>query len=227
MTERVYPDDVAGPFPVPPTAFVDRQGRNITIRAYDAGEGYTDDERPTGSEVRAVDGTEDSRPPEFRALVEMYDAFDSADRAQGLPPGRTSAIRRWLDTVLASECFNVIAWHEDDAVGHATLVPDADGCAYELAIFVLQTHQSAGTGTCLLETLLGYGAVNGVERVWLTVERWNRAAVSLYEQTGFETTNAESFELEMALKLGSESVPNGHDKATNSDVGGNSFESES
>ncbi len=225
MTERVYPDDVAGPFPVPPAAFVDREGRDITIRPYDTGELCTGDERPTGAESRAVDGTEDSRPPEFEALVEMYDAFDSADRAQGLPPGRTSAIRRWLDTVLASECFNVIAWHEDDAVGHATLVPDADGSAYELAIFVLQTHQSAGIGTCLLETLLGYGAVNGVKRVWLTVERWNRAAVSLYEQTGFETTNAESFELEMALKLGSESVPNDHHKETNSDVDGNSFES--
>ncbi|ESS03241.1 MAG: hypothetical protein A07HR67_01636, partial [uncultured archaeon A07HR67] len=33
------------------------------------------------------------------------------------------------------------------------------------------------------------------------VERWNRAAVSLYEKIGFETSNAQSFELEMALRL--------------------------
>jgi ribosomal protein S18 acetylase RimI-like enzyme len=37
--------------------------------------------------------------------------------------------------------------------------------------------------------------------VWLTVERWNRPAVNLYEETGFETSDAESFELEMTVRL--------------------------
>jgi ribosomal protein S18 acetylase RimI-like enzyme len=78
-------------------------------------------------------------------------------------------------------------------------VPDDDAC--ELAIFVLQAYQRAGIGTSLIRTLLGYGAEAGVERVWLTVERWNRAATNLYEKIGFETSNAESFELEMALRL--------------------------
>jgi len=38
--------------------------------------------------------------------------------------------------------------------------------------------------------------------VWLTVERWNRAAVALYEDVGFERSGTESFELEMSLRLG-------------------------
>ena len=45
--------------------------------------------------------------------------------------------------------------------------------------------------------------------MWLTVERWNGAAVSLYRSLGFETTGAESFELEMALRLGD--APDGAD----------------
>jgi RimJ/RimL family protein N-acetyltransferase len=171
--DRAYPDEVAGPFEGPPRSIVDREGREIEFRAYD------DDDR--------------------EALVEMYLAFDPADRAQGIPPGGERRIREWLDTITDDDCVNVVAWDGESAVGHATLVPDDDAC--ELAIFVLQAYQRAGIGTSLIRTLLGYGAEAGVERVWLTVERWNRAATNLYEKIGFETSNAESFELEMALRL--------------------------
>lgn len=177
MTERSYPDEPAGPFPSPPIAFADREGRELEVRAYD----------PTG--------------PDYEALVEMYLAFDSADRAQGIPPTGEESVRSWLDQIL-TEGLNVLAWHGDTAAGHATLVPQND--AYELAIFVLQEHQEAGIGTRLMEGLLGYGADNGVQYVWLTVERWNQAAVHLYEKIGFEISNAESFELEMSLLLSSE-----------------------
>jgi ribosomal protein S18 acetylase RimI-like enzyme len=178
--DRIYPDDPAGPFPTPPVTFVDRDGREITVRAYDPG---ADDRE---------------------ALVEMYEQFDPADRAQGIPPARESRIRSWLEAILDGDCLNVVALDGDVAAGHATLVPD--GGAYELAIFVLQAYQRAGIGTRMLEVLLGYGASEGVERVWLTVERWNRAAVALYEKTGFETSDAESFELEMTLRLADSSV---------------------
>lgn len=174
MTERSYPDDPAGPFPSPPIAFTDREGRRIEVRAYD----------PDGSD--------------YEALVEMYLAFDPADRAQGIPPTGESAIRSWLDQIL-TEGLNVLAWHGDTAAGHATLVPQGD--AYELAIFVLQGYQEAGIGTHLMDGLLGYGEDSGVEYVWLTVERWNQAAVNLYEKVGFEVSNAENFELEMSLLL--------------------------
>ncbi|WP_418280961.1 N-acetyltransferase family protein [Halorubrum sp. DTA98] len=175
MTDRRFPEAVAEPFPAPPTEFVDRADRPVTIRAYN------------GSEE------------ESEALVEMYDAFDPADRAQGIPPGGEARIREWLDTILGDDCLNVIAWCGDVAAGHATLVPDED--AYELAIFVHQEYQEAGIGTRLIRGLLGHGQREGIERVWLTVERWNHAAVSLYKKIGFEVSDAESFEMEMALRL--------------------------
>lgn len=175
-TERRYPDAVSGPFEVPPVEFVDREGRPIEIRPYD------------GSEA------------EFEALVEMYAEFDPSDRAQGIPPGREPRIRTWLESILADDCLNVIAWDNDTAAGHSTLVPDGED-DYELAIFVLQPYQQAGIGTHLIESLLGHGASHGIQKAWLTVERWNHPAVSLYKKVGFETTGAESFELEMAIRI--------------------------
>lgn len=179
--ERIYPDEVAGPFPRPPVSFEDREDRTIEVRAYGADDG----------------GDRDA--DEFEALVAMYTDFDPSDRAQGIPPGRESRVRDWLDTILGEGCLNVVAWDGDGVAGHAVLVPDED--AYELAIFVYQPYQRAGIGTNLIETLLGHGQENGVEKVWLTVERWNRPAVGLYEKVGFETSNSESFELEMSLRL--------------------------
>jgi len=171
--DRIYPDEVAGPFEGPPVTFEDREGREITISQFESGD--------------------------REALVEMYLAFDPADRAQGIPPSEERRIEDWLDHILGGECLNVVAWNGDEAAGHATLVPDGE--SYELAIFVLQDYQRAGIGTTLLETLLGLGEREGVEKVWLTVERWNRAAVALYKKVGFETCDAESFELEMAIRL--------------------------
>ena len=170
-SERTYPDEPAGQFPEPPLSVTDKEGREIEIRPY-------------------ADG-------EFEAVVEMYADFDSADRAQGIPPATESRIREWFEDLLTG--LNVVAWHDDRAVGHATLVPDED--AYELAIFVHQDYQRAGIGSKLIRALLGHGRAEGVERVWLTVERWNHAAVNLYESVGFETHGSESFEIEMVLRL--------------------------
>ncbi|MDZ5810389.1 GNAT family N-acetyltransferase [Halorubrum sp. AD140] len=183
MSDRRYPGAVADEFPVPPVEFTDREGRTVELRPYE--------------------GSEEG----YESLVAMYDDFDPADRAQGIPPGGEERIREWLDAILGDDCLNVIAWCGDEVAGHATLVPDGD--AYELAIFVHQTYQRAGIGTHLIRGLLGHGQARGIRKVWLTVERWNRAAVSLYKKIGFETSNAESFELEMGLRLNDEAEGNG------------------
>jgi ribosomal protein S18 acetylase RimI-like enzyme len=169
-----FPDEPAGPFPEPPRTFEDGEGRSIDV------------ERAT------VEHTPD--------LVAMYQAFDTADRAQGIPPVQENAIERWLETILAEDCVNVVARHGGDVVGHATLVPDGE-TGYELAIFVLSDYQGAGIGTELIETLLGLGRTEGIEKVWLTVERWNDPAIALYRTAGFETSGAERFEMEMVIRL--------------------------
>jgi ribosomal protein S18 acetylase RimI-like enzyme len=170
--DLTYPEEPAGPFPTPPERFVDERERPIDVGRF--GEEY------------------------LEGLVAMYASFDPDDRAQGLPPTGEDRIREWLETVL--EGVNLVARHGDRVVGHAMLVPDDDG-SHELAIFVLQAYQSAGIGSALISHLLGVGAANGFERVWLSVERWNEPARRLYESVGFERTDGTSFELEMTLRL--------------------------
>jgi len=171
---RDYPDEPAGEFPRPPRTVTDREGREV--------------------ELLAADGADHD------GVFEMYVSFDPADRAQGIPPAREEAIEDWLETILGEDTLNVVAVHEGSVVGHATLVPDRHG-EHELAIFVLQPFQGAGIGTNLVETLLGLAQSWGLENVWLTVERWNDPAVALYKKVGFETTEAESFEIEMSIRL--------------------------
>jgi GNAT superfamily N-acetyltransferase len=172
---REYPDEPAGPFPRPPRTITDAEGREIHVAVVD--------------------------PADKQALLEMYRDFDPADRAQGIPPAREDAIDRWLDTVLGEDCVNVVATEPaaGGAVGHATLVPESED--YELAIFVLSDYQGAGIGSAVLETLLGHARELGIEYVWLTVERWNDAAIALYRSVGFEQTDGQRLELEMTLRL--------------------------
>jgi len=175
MTEgtRPFPDDVAEDFEAPPLTAEDREGREIEVR-------------PVGMDDK-------------EAIAEMYDAFDQEDRAQGIPPANPTRVRDWLDTLLG-DGLNVAAWDDDRVAGHSTLVPDGEG-AYELAIFVLQDYQGAGIGRTLLEAMLGHGQAEGVECVWLSVERWNRRAIGLYETIGFENYGRERFEQEMSIRL--------------------------
>lgn len=173
---REYPTEIAGPYEAPPRETEDRDGRRIEVRRYD---------------------------DEFERLIDMYRAFDPEDRAQGIPPANESAIRNWLEQLLgdgADTGINVVAWHDDEPIGHAMLIPDRHG-AYELAIFVLHEYQGSGIGTELIEALLGAGREEGVERVWLTVERWNTPATALYRKVGFESTGDGGFEIEMAARL--------------------------
>lgn len=183
---RTYPDEASGPFPSPPTRFEDRDGRPIEIVGLESFDGEA-----------------------FDAVVEMYTKFSPEDRAQGIPPTGEDRIRDWLEAI-GDASVNVVARHDGDVIGHATLVPDTDDPSaiddrgdieWELAIFVLQAYQRAGIGTLLLEGLLGHAAEVGIERVWLTVERWNDPAIALYERVGFEATGTESFEQEMAIRL--------------------------
>jgi len=169
-----FPDEPLDGFPAPPRTVTDKSDREVTLRR--------------------------AEPGDMEPLTEMYVDFDPEDRAQGIPPGSESAIREWLEVVMAEDTLNVLATHEVTPVGHVMLVPDRQG-AYELAIFVLQEYQGAHIGTELVRTALGLAGQEDIEYIWLTVERWNTPAIALYEKIGFERTTDDSFEIEMSLRL--------------------------
>ena len=139
----------------------------------------------TDSEGRAIVHRE-AKADDREGLVEMYDNFDPAHRAQGTPPIGKEAIRAWLDRLDAGE--NVIAVHDGRVVGHVSFVPDGTD-RHELAIFVHQDYQRAGIGTQLIRVGLGHAKDRGIGYVWLTVEAWKRGAQKLYSDAGFSTIN--------------------------------------
>ncbi|MFB6096284.1 MAG: N-acetyltransferase family protein [Haloferacaceae archaeon] len=162
--------------PAPGESFRDDRDRRIDVEAY--GDGPLDGDR--------------------EGLVDMYARFDTADRAQGLPPLDGAARGRWLDQVLSGS--NVLAWHRDRAVGHAALLADGRG-SHELVVFVDSPAQGAGVGSALLGALLRAARDGDVARVRLSVEPSNRAAVALYRKFGFEVVAESPMELEMARDL--------------------------
>lgn len=141
---------------------------------------------------------------ERESLAAMYDAFGTADRAQGIPPASPRRREAWLDRI--ADGVTVVAYHGDRAVGHGVLL--GDGTDHELALFVHPEYRRAGIGSALLRTLLGRGRAAGVERVWLSVQRTNRPAVHLYRKVGFradgdagDTDDALGVALKMHLSL--------------------------
>ncbi len=165
-------DSTAVEFPAPPRTVTDDEGRAIRLRP--------------GAESRT----------ERRSLASMYDTFGHADRAQGIPPANPLRRRRWLDHI--AEGVTVVAWHDDRAVGHGVLLAGDGG--HELALFVHPGYRSAGIGSAVLRTLLGRGRNQGIERVWLSVQRTNRAAVHLYRTVGFRPVGTDG-QLKAALKM--------------------------
>jgi len=133
------------------------------------------------------------------ALAGMYATFGAADRAQGIPPRGSEAIRSWLDGLADLGARTVVARHDDDPVAHTVLVPD--GSRAELAIFVQPDYQGARVGTALVAALLDYGARTSIESVWLHVERSNAPAIALYERFGFDIVEETALEFEMERPL--------------------------
>ncbi len=173
MTSKGNPEVSVSELPQPPFEFTDDEGRSLEVRVVEEGD--------------------------FDDLYEMYLEFDPRDRAQGVPPAREQQMKDWLETVL--EGVNVAAWHHDDVAGHATLIHDSNVDAHELAIFVLQRYQGAGVGSRLIQAAFAEAHRRGVQRVWLTVERWNRPAIALYRKTGLKEVGGSGLEIEMAAEL--------------------------
>lgn len=156
----------------PPLRFTDERGRDVSIRPY---------------RVDDLDG-----------LVEMYETFDPNERAQGVPPIGTEAIEDWLETLSAG--VNAVAIVDDRPIGHVSFVPDGTD-RHELAIFVHQDYQKAGIGSRLLAVGLGHAKAEGVEYVWLSVERNKGHLLRLYSRAGFSAVNPLGFTPRMSRYL--------------------------
>lgn len=62
---------------------------------------------------------------------------------------------------------------------------DKDGDNIWLGIAVAEKYQGQGLGSLMLNNLLEYSKANNVDIIYLTVDRDNIKAISLYEKNGF------------------------------------------
>lgn len=138
--------------------------------------------------------------PQRDLLIEMYDRFEPLGAALGLPPRGEEPRREWIGGAL-SHGMNLAAFSPAGAaIGHCFLVPDKPGSA-EMAIFVHQEFRRRGVATALVKTVLEWGRVEGVQRVWTLTSPENTAALRLQEKFGFRFTSAAFYGIEMEIRL--------------------------
>jgi ribosomal protein S18 acetylase RimI-like enzyme len=143
----------------------------------------------------------DLEPGDREKLIAMYTDFEPKRAAQGLPPVGEAKIRIWLNRVLPKGRHVVI---EANGLvrGHIMLMPHENE-GLELANFLHQSIRGRGLGTALNGLALRLAQENGADRVWLSVELSNRAAVRSYENVGFRRVPGSLWlpEIEMVISL--------------------------
>ena len=134
------------------------------------------------------------------ALEAFYDAFDPKRAAQGLPPAGQARVARWLNQILAKG-MHLAVERGGHLVGHAMLLAmDRPGVA-EYAIFLAREVRGQGVGTQVNRVAVEVARATGVERLWLSVEPHNRAALRSYEKAGFEFVSATVYSPEVEMEL--------------------------
>ena len=141
-------------------------------------------------------------PADRRALHEMYLDFQPKRAAQRLPPETEYAQKRWLDHVLKGG-IHLLVEIKGQVLGHLMLIPMEDGKSIELAIYLHQSIRSRGIGTAMNKLAVDLAREKGYERVWLSVEVTNVAAIRSYQKAGFKRTAATlwAHEIEMEVLL--------------------------
>jgi GNAT superfamily N-acetyltransferase len=117
-------------------------------------------------------------------LVEMYLGLAPADRTMGLPPATESRLRSWLVRFI-EDGWSLVAEMESSIVGHTGVTP-ADASEPHLVVFVANDARSRGIGSELLRHLIAYAADSGHDAPTLTVAADNDAAVTVYDNLGFD-----------------------------------------
>lgn len=162
--------------PVSTASFCDHENRQLRVATLGAG----------------------PREDERAAVERMYETYNTADRAQGLPPIEPKALSKWLDRLLGGA--NVLTWDEDRVVGHVGLYP-VEVDRHELIIFIDSEYQGAGIGSELLASLLSAHRERGGGTIQLSVEPTNRPAVNLYQKFDFEVESETALEIQMRREI--------------------------
>ncbi|MBX0325442.1 GNAT family N-acetyltransferase [Halomicroarcula sp. F13] len=155
---------------------------------------------PRFSDRESVQGlVRPHEPTDTDALVEMYLGLAPSDRTMGLPPATESRLRRWLGRFI-DEGWSLVAEIDSTIVGHTGATP-GDAAAPHMVVFVADEAQGRGIGSELVRHLVAHASERNHDALTLTVDADNDAAVSVYDNVGFDVVEQMDGELEMQLSL--------------------------
>jgi RimJ/RimL family protein N-acetyltransferase len=160
-----------------PLTGIDKAGRIFTVREY--------------------------APADREALERFYTEFEPKRGAQGLPPEGEFRVRLWLDSILAGGTHLLVEM-DGATCGHAMLMPTGDPRVREYAIFLDRAVRGHGIGTEVNRVTAKVARTLDLDRLWLSVEPQNRAALRSYQKAGFRFRRETSYspEIEMEMDLG-------------------------
>ena len=134
-------------------------------------------------------------------LMVMYDDFEPKGAAQGLPPRKSSNLRKeWLDGLFKG-AINIVAKKDEKLVGHAAIYPDYSRMDCEFIIFVHQDHRNQYIGTELTLYSINHAKKIGIKLIILSVAVFNYPAIKLYSKCGFEIIDSDGNERTMKMAL--------------------------
>lgn len=139
-------------------------------------------------------------PSDREALLRFYEQFEPKRRAQGLPPSGIDRITSWLDSILTAG-FHLLAFRDDELVGHALVMPTGREGVGEYAIFLREDIRGQGFGTELNRHVVDASRAAGLRGLWLTVEPRNRPAIRSYEKVGFRFIPETVFSIEAEMEM--------------------------
>ena len=73
-------------------------------------------------------------------------------------------------------------------IGYAAVQPQPDGFLFLSKIYTLKSVRGTGAGKALLAHIQAFAAERGLDRIFLTVNRHNHAAIAWYQRQGFVIT---------------------------------------
>ncbi len=120
----------------------------------------------------------------YNSLLQMYDSYKPLGSVQGLPPINKEKRHTWTQDMI-SNATNLLALFEGRVIGHASLFSVPVNWA-EYFIFIHQDFQRQGIGTAISLYVIEWAHEEKLSTIWLTVERNNFVAISLYRKVGFK-----------------------------------------
>jgi RimJ/RimL family protein N-acetyltransferase len=132
--------------------------------------------------------------------MDMYRGFLPKPASQGLPPPEPETCRQWV-TSLLQIAVNILAWQNNEVIGHGALIMDPGRQSGEFVIFVHQDYRNLSVGTELTRLTLQKAKELGCKSVWLTVSVTNFIAIRLYLRVGFAYCDMDDCERTMRVNL--------------------------